>query len=77
MKVKDEVIGCCDDCGSEIYAGEEYIEVNGQLICKDCVYNYTYTEWMDLMKLRWTTSHIPHSEVLREAMEDEKTHNDR
>ena len=71
MKVKDEVIGCCDDCGSEIYAGEEYIEVKGQLICKDCVYNYTYAEWMDLMKLRWTTSHIPHSEVLREAMEDE------
>lgn len=30
MKVRDEVIGYCDDCGSEIYAGEEYIEVNIQ-----------------------------------------------
>lgn len=68
--MKDDVIGYCDDCGAEIYAGEEYIEVNDQLICKDCVYNYTYAEWLDLLKLNWKTSSIPHSEVLREMMEE-------
>lgn len=74
---EDEIVGYCDDCASAIYAGEEYIEVHGQLICKDCVYGYTFEEWMDLMKLRWTTSHIPHNEFLREAMEDDKRFCDR
>ena len=72
MKIKDDVIGYCQDCGGEIYAGEEYLEIDGQLICSDCVYEYTYTEWMDLLKLQWKTSGVPYSEVLREAMEDDR-----
>ena len=72
MRVHDEIIGYCDDCGEPIHASEEYIEVDEQLICQDCVYNYTYVEWLNLLKLRFKTSHIPHNEMLREMMEDER-----
>ena len=71
MRVHDEIIGYCDDCGSPIHAGEEYIEVEEQMICQDCIYDYTYAEWLDLLRLKWKTSHIPHSEMLKEACEDD------
>lgn len=69
MKLKDDVVGYCP-CGAEILVNEEHIEVNGELICKHCVHNYNYAEWMDLLHINWQTSSIPHSEVLREMMEE-------
>ena len=59
MKAENEIIGYCDDCGSAIKAGDEYLEVEGMMICQDCVYDYTYVEWMDLLSKQWKTSSIP------------------
>ena len=59
MKVHTNIIGYCDDCGSPIHEGDEYLEVEEQMICQDCVYDYTYIEWMDLLRKQWKTSSIP------------------
>lgn len=59
MKVYSEIIGYCDDCGSAIHGGDEYLEVEEQIICQDCVYDYTYVEWMGLLRKQWKTSSIP------------------
>lgn len=67
--MKDDVIGTCDHCGCEILAGQEYIDIDGWMVCQDCVYDFTYAEWMEFTKIKWTVSHVPHSEVMREAME--------
>lgn len=67
--MKDDVVGYCT-CGNEILVDEQHIEVNGELICKECVYRYKYDDWMELLHIKWQTSSIPHSEVLREMMEE-------
>ena len=30
------VCACCDQCGGEIYCGEEYYRINGENVCEDC-----------------------------------------
>ena len=41
MRMEDrEVEILCDRCGEEIYDGEEYYRVDGQIICTDCVAEY-------------------------------------
>lgn len=32
-----EIFARCDSCGTKIYDGEEYYELNGQYFCEDCV----------------------------------------
>ena len=32
----DGVCACCDQCGGEIYCGEEYYRINGENVCEDC-----------------------------------------
>lgn len=56
MKRYETIIGYCDDCGGAIHDGDEYLEVEEQMICQDCVYDYTYVEWMDLLKKQWKTT---------------------
>lgn len=36
MTSYDHVAGCCDQCGGEIYLGEEYHRINGENVCDDC-----------------------------------------
>lgn len=68
--MKDDVIGYCDDCGSPIYADEEFLEVEEQMICQDCVYDYTYVEWMNLLKKPWKTSSIPRNDWTEENLHE-------
>lgn len=30
----------CNDCGEDIYEGQEYYDFNGTIICKDCFAKY-------------------------------------
>ena len=32
--------GICDQCGGEIYCGEEYYCINGENVCEDCFVDY-------------------------------------
>lgn len=43
--IEDEktVIDECNECGCSIYAGEEYYEIGGQIICCDCIYYFKKT----------------------------------
>ena len=36
MHAYDQVLSCCDQCGGEIYFGEEYHRINGESVCDDC-----------------------------------------
>lgn len=36
-----------DDCGNEIYEGDSYFEINGKVVCSDCIYNYQKTAGSD------------------------------
>lgn len=36
MNSYDNVVSCCDQCGGEIYLGEEYHRINGESVCDDC-----------------------------------------
>ena len=35
----------CDNCGNEIYVGEDYWDINGDRICRDCL-----DDWLDRCK---------------------------
>lgn len=37
---EDKVFAMCDHCGGEIYEGEEYYEIDGDLIHEDCLLDY-------------------------------------
>lgn len=34
------VCACCDRCGGEIYEGEGYYCINGEVVCEDCLADY-------------------------------------
>ena len=31
------VIDKCNECGCSIYVGQEYYEINGKIVCCDCI----------------------------------------
>ena len=33
----EEIVARCDTCGFELYRGEPYYCVNGEVICEDCL----------------------------------------
>ena len=37
---EDKVFCYCDHCGGEIYDGEEYYEIKGDLVHEDCLLDY-------------------------------------
>lgn len=39
-KMRDEIVASCDNCGFEIYDGEPYYRINGEVICRDCLGEY-------------------------------------
>ena len=39
----DGVCACCDQCGGEIYTGEEYYRINGENVCEDCFCDFART----------------------------------
>ena len=38
-RAKPLIIDRCSSCGSAIYEGEEYFDINRQSYCKECVEN--------------------------------------
>lgn len=34
------VVGVCEQCGQEIYAWEDYYDIEGTLLHEDCEYNW-------------------------------------
>lgn len=40
---EEEVADCCDCCGRDIYVGEEYYDVDGVVICENCIKDYKKT----------------------------------
>ncbi len=37
---EEKIMGYCDHCGSEIYAGELYYDIDGKQIHEDCLEAY-------------------------------------
>lgn len=37
---EDKVFGYCDQCGGEIYEGEDIYEIDGDIIHEDCLLDY-------------------------------------
>lgn len=35
-----EVIDVCSDCDCDIHIGEEYYDINGLILCEDCLNHY-------------------------------------
>ena len=35
-----EPVGYCDHCGDPIYAGDDIYDVDGIMICDDCIWHY-------------------------------------
>ena len=72
MKVKD-IIGICDSCNDEILPTDKWVEnEDGALACSSCLEDFTVDDWLEFTHHKWGTSEIPHSEVLREMMEDDR-----
>lgn len=40
MTPYEPVCACCDQCGGEIYGGEEYYFINGETVCENCFSDY-------------------------------------
>ena len=38
--MEEKIIAACDNCGFEIYRGESYYNINGEVICRDCLGEY-------------------------------------
>ena len=36
-KMEEKIVGRCDMCGFELYRGETYYRINGEVICEDCL----------------------------------------
>lgn len=34
---KPKIVDCCKECGYDIYEGQEYYDINGLILCKDCI----------------------------------------
>lgn len=45
---RDSMIGHCADCGTRIYKGDCYIEIDGILLCddSDCISNYIRNNYL-------------------------------
>lgn len=37
---EDKVFAMCDCCGGEIYEGEDYYSIDGELIHEDCLHDF-------------------------------------
>lgn len=37
-EIEQEVVEVCDDCGRDLYEGDMVIEVNGMILCEDCIH---------------------------------------
>ena len=38
--MEEKIAAQCDNCGFEIYDGEPYYRINGEIICRDCLEEY-------------------------------------
>ena len=47
---EDEVFAECDQCGGEIYVGEEYYDIDGDLIHEDCLCDYARDRFANCKK---------------------------
>lgn len=36
-QAEPELIGICEECGAEIYSGDDYYDIEGNLIHEDCL----------------------------------------
>jgi len=34
---KPKIVDCCNECGYDIYEGEEHYDINNLILCKDCM----------------------------------------
>lgn len=41
-------IGECESCREPIFVGDEYAEIEGEKYCKDCLDDFTTSDWLDL-----------------------------
>lgn len=40
---KEEIADKCDCCGKDIIVGEEYYDIDGTMICEECIKTYKKT----------------------------------
>lgn len=46
---QEYVVFYCDECREPICDGETYYEINGEVICKNCIDNMTTSELLDFL----------------------------
>lgn len=51
-----QVVFRCSDCGDEIYQGDQYIDIEGDIICSNCINNMTPTEAFALCDVKLQTA---------------------
>lgn len=50
-----KAIFCCDSCNNDLYEGDEYIEYDGDIICRDCLEDFTTRDWLRLIDIDYVT----------------------
>lgn len=41
LEPPEDIVSCyCDECGREIFVGEDYYHFEYDMICEDCIYSF-------------------------------------